>query len=199
MFEITVYCEGHKPFEAKLVPGVYRVGASPACHLQISGSGVAPRHCQLTVGDHSIRVQAFDAANPVYVDGAAVGGEPAEAGPGSEIRLGNVVIKLIGPEGAGMNTAIDLPREEPPKEEARPEPPPARSMENLLKSEQTSGGIAVLRISGVPFDKRELLQEIKKRAHIELIKRLNLKRLAMSGVSEDDLNEKAKSNQSDTV
>jgi pilus assembly protein CpaF len=201
MFEITVYCEGHEPFEAKLVPGVYRVGASPACHLQISGSGVAPRHCQLTVGDHSIRVQAFDAANPVYVDGAAVGGEPMEAGPGSEIRLGDVVIKLIGPEGAGMNTAIDLPKEEPPKEETRPEPPretkpeppPARTMENLLKTEQTAGGIAVLRISGVPFDKRLLLQEIKKRAHVELIKRLNLKRLAMSGVSEDDLNDKAKS------
>ena len=201
MFEITVYCEGHEPFEAKLVPGVYRVGASPACHLQISGSGVAPRHCQLTVGDHSIRVQAFDAANPVYVDGAGIGGEPVEAGPGSEIRLGDVIIKLIGPEGAGMNTAIDLPKEEPPKEEARPEPPretkpeppPARTMENLLKTEHTAGGIAVLRISGVPFDKRVLLQEIKKRAHVELIKRLNLKRLAMSGVSEDDLNEKAKS------
>ncbi len=200
MFEITVYCEGHDPFEAKLVPGVYRVGASPACHLQISGSGVAPRHCQLTVGDHSIKVQAFDPANAVYVDGAAIGSEPVEAGPGSEIRLGDVVIKLIGPEGAGMNTAIDLPREEPPKaavpeppKAAAQEPPVPRSMENLLKSEQTSGGIAVLRISGVPFDKRVLLQEIKKRAHIELIKRLNLKRLAMSGVSEDDLNEKAKS------
>ncbi len=200
MFEITVNCEGHDPFEAKLVPGVYRVGASPACHLQISGSGVAPRHCQLTVGDNSIRVQAFDPSNAVYVDGAAIGSEPVEAGPGSEIRLGDVVIKLIGPEGAGMNSAIDLPREEPQKETA-PEPPKAsnseppvpRSMENLLKSEQTAGGIAVLRISGVPFEKRLLLQEIKKRAHIELIKRLNLKRLAMSGVSEDDLNEKAKS------
>ena len=141
MFEITVYCEGHEPFEAKLVPGVYRVGASPACHLQISGSGVAPRHCQLTVGDNSIRVQAFDPANAVYVDGAAIGSEPVEAGPGSEIRLGDVVIKLIGPEGAGMNTAIDLPKEEPPKEEAKPEPPqetkpenpPSRSMETLLK------------------------------------------------------------------
>ena len=191
MFEITVNCEGHDPFKAKLVPGVYRVGASPACHLQISGSGVAPRHCQLTVGDHSIKVQAFDPANAVYVDGAAIGSEPVEAGPGSELRLGDVVIKLIGPEGAGINTAIDQPKEEPPKE-SKPEPPAPRSMENLLKSEQTSGGIAVLRISGVPFDTRLLLQEIKKRAHIELIKRLNLKRLAMSGVSEGDLNEKAK-------
>ena len=192
MFEITVCCEGHEPFEAKLVPGVYRVGSSPACHLQIDGSGIAPRHCQLTVSDHSIRVHAFDQANPVYVDGTAVGDEPLTAEPGSEIQLGNTVIKLIGPEGAGMNSEIELPQEEVPAETV-PETPNKRDMETLLKSEKMTDGIAVLRISGVPFDKRVLLQEIKKRAHVELIKRLNLKRMAMSGVSENDLNNKAKS------
>ena len=192
MFEITVYCEGHEPFEAKLVPGVYRVGTSPACHLQIDGNGIAPRHCQLTVSDHSIRVQAFDPANPVYVDGTAVGEEPLTAEPGSEIQLGDTVIKLIGPEGAGMNTKIELPKEEPPAETV-PQTAKTQTMETLLKSEQMNDGIAVLRISGVPFEKRVLLQEIKKRAHVELIKRLNLKRMAMSGVSENELNNKAKS------
>ena len=192
MFEITVCCEGHEPFEAKLVPGVYRVGTSPACHLQIDGSGIAPRHCQLTVSDHSIRVQAFDPANPVYVDGSAVGDEPLTAEPGSEIQLGNTVIKLIGPEGGGMNSEIEVPQEETPAETVS-KPTDKRDMETLLKSEQMTDGVAVLRISGVPFEKRVLLQEIKKRAHVELIKRLNLKRMAMSGVSENDLNNKAKS------
>ena len=191
MYEITIFCEGQEPFEAKLVPGVYRVGASPACHLQISGSGVASRHCQLIVGENSVRVLGFDPAFPVYLDGALLGEEPRDADPGSEIRLGDVVIRLKGPEGMAMSEKFEVPEEpEADRGKARSEP---ENMERLLKSEVIEGGISVLRISGVPFEKRVLLQEIKKRAHVELIKRLNLKRLAMSGVSEDSLNDKARS------
>ena len=190
MYVITVFSRGHEPFEAKLIPGVYRVGSSPACHLQISGEGVAARHCQLIVRENSLRVLAFDQAFPVYVDGSMLGEEPVDADPGSEIRLGNVIIRLGGPESLAMNENFEVPEE--------PAAPPGKNeavmpaMENLLSSENTEKGAAVLKISGVPFDNRVLLQEIKKRAHIELIKRLNLKRLAMSGVSEDSLNEKAK-------
>ena len=36
------------------------------------------------------------------------------------------------------------------------------------------------------------MQEIKKRAHSELLKRLNLKKLALSGASEEELGERAK-------
>ena len=196
MYEITIFCEGCEPFEAKLMPGAYRVGASPACHLQISGIEVAPRHCQLTVSDHSVQVLAFDpGAYPVFLDGHRLGQGPAEADPGSEIRLGNAVIRLNGPEGMALDADFSLPEKsapvpEPAKEAERE---PARSMEKLLQSERGDNGTAVLRISGVPFEKRVLLQEIKKRAHVELIRRLNLKRLAMSGVSEDSLNDKAKS------
>ncbi|MBP5182235.1 MAG: CpaF family protein [Lentisphaeria bacterium] len=53
-------------------------------------------------------------------------------------------------------------------------------------------GVPCLAVSGVPFRLRKLLQEIKKRAHAELIKRLNLKRLTMTGTSGKDLNQKAK-------
>jgi len=192
MYEITIFCEGSDPFEAKLVPGVYRVGASPACHLQLLGKTVAPRHCQLTVKENTILVQAFDPGNhPVYIDGQPLGKDAVEADPGSEIRLGNASIRLKGPEGMAMNAGFSVPEEPVPPPPARPADAP--DMENLLKSEASADGTAVLRISGVPFEQRVLLQEIKKRAHIELIKRLNLKRLAMSGVSEDSLNEKAKS------
>ena len=192
MYEITIVCEGSDPFEAKLVPGVYRVGASPACHLQLPGKTIAPRHCQLTVKENTILVQAFDPENhPVYVDGQQLGKDAVEADPGSEIRLGNASIRLKGPEGMAMSAEFSVPEEPVPPPEAKPAGTP--NMENLLKSETTGSGTAVLRISGVPFEQRVLLQEIKKRAHIELIKRLNLKRLAMSGVSEDSLNDKAKS------
>ena len=52
--------------------------------------------------------------------------------------------------------------------------------------------IPLLEISGVPQNARILVQEIKKRAHAELLKRLNLKKLALSGATEKELNERAK-------
>ena len=53
-------------------------------------------------------------------------------------------------------------------------------------------GVTLLAVSGVPFHLRKMMQEIKKKAHVELIKRLNLKRLTMSGTSGKELNIKAK-------
>ena len=53
-------------------------------------------------------------------------------------------------------------------------------------------GVTLLAVSGVPFHLRKMMQEIKKKAHVELIKRLNLTRLTMSGTSGKELNIKAK-------
>jgi len=52
--------------------------------------------------------------------------------------------------------------------------------------------IPVMRISGVPEGLRPLMQEIKKGAHRELLTRLNLKKLALSGVSEEELKSQAR-------
>ena len=52
--------------------------------------------------------------------------------------------------------------------------------------------IPVLSISGIPDSARPFVQEIKKRAHVELLKRLNLKRMAMSGsTAQGELDRKA--------
>jgi len=128
----------------------------------------------------------------VDVDGVMLGEEPVNADPGSEIRLGDVLIRLNGPEGLAMSEKFEMPETESPSAPEESEES-ERPLDNLLYSEKMEDGVAVLKISGVPFEKRILLQEIKKRAHIELIKRLNLKRLAMSGVSGNALNDKAKS------
>ena len=143
MYVITILCEGHEPFEAKLIPGAYRVGASPACHLQMSGDGVAPRHCQLIVGENSLRVQAFDQRHPVYLDGRELGSDPADADPGSEIRLGNVVIQLNGPEGMSMKDELETLADLPP-EPAPAAPQTENRMEGLLRSEHAEDGTAVL-------------------------------------------------------
>ncbi|OQA86464.1 MAG: putative conjugal transfer protein [Lentisphaerae bacterium ADurb.Bin242] len=191
MYEIAIH-SGKEPFQAKLVPGVYRVGSSPACHIQLEGQGVAPRHCQLIVGDDDLKILVFDPASfPVYLDKSPLGTEAVSADPGSELQIGDVAISLLGPESEPITEESIQP---PPPPAAAPPPPPGpETMESLLKEEEAaSPAVAVLRVSGVPFENRPLLQEIKKRAHVELIKRLNLKRLAIAGVSDAELNQKAR-------
>ena len=51
----------------------------------------------------------------------------------------------------------------------------------------------MLHISGVPENLRPIVQEIKKQAHRELLKRLNLKKLAVSGVGSEELAKQARS------
>lgn len=183
MYEITIHSGNDVPAEGKLIPGTYRVGTSPACHIQLSGEGIAPRHCQFIISEYGLKIQAFDPVRfPLYLDGQPLGEELTDAEAGSRIRLGDIIISLDGENGCARKK----------KNESVPQPETVVS-ENLLQKKETNiSGVSVLQISGVPFEHRPLLQEIKKRAHEELIKRLDLKRLAMSGVSEAALNEKAR-------
>jgi len=51
--------------------------------------------------------------------------------------------------------------------------------------------VPVLAVSGIPAEARPIVQKIKKLAHVELLKRLNLKRMAMNG-EDTHLDHKAK-------
>ncbi|NOY74874.1 MAG: CpaF family protein [Kiritimatiellaeota bacterium] len=135
--------------------------------------------------------------NGTLLDGAPVGAEPVEATPGSVITIGDVEIAMKGPETSDAS----MEKRETPPSPAKLATSPKRKKEltsrlratvDEFKQTKDANGIPILRISGIPSEARPLVQKIKKRAHVELITRLNLKRLAVSGVSEDELAEKAK-------
>jgi pilus assembly protein CpaF len=195
MYNIKIKIPDQEANEGKLVPGVYRVGSSPASHLQIDRPSVSGRHAQIAVTDTDVKIMDLDSSNGTFLDGERVGNEPVKALPGSVIKIGDVEILLVGPEVPKGDIEV---KENIPTPRPRTDPQRKKELTSELKKvvekALTSGNDStpVLRISGIPADARPLVQEIKKRAHIELITRLNLKRLAVSGVSEDDLAEKAK-------
>ncbi|MCK5845225.1 MAG: Flp pilus assembly complex ATPase component TadA [Victivallales bacterium] len=197
MFEILIKTPGSPESKGKLVPGVYRVGSSPASHLQLESPSVSARHAQFIVSEIGLKVADMESANGTLLDGVAVGVDPIDAPPGSTLTLGEVEILMKGPETPKVSSA---PQKDPPSP-ARLAKSPERQKEltsrlratvDEFKQAKDAHGIPILRISGIPAETRPLVQEIKKRAHVELITRLNLKRLAVSGVSEDELAEKAK-------
>ena len=199
MYEIVIKIPDKPESSGKLVPGVYRIGSSPASHIQIERPAISSRHAQFIVSESSIKIADMGSSNGTSIDGTPVGEEPVEAGVGSIVKIGDVEIELIGPNVPQGKIAVEAPEEKP---RALANPERQKELTSKLKkavseakapSSDPSNGkkIPVLQISGIPEESRPLVQEIKKRAHIELITRLNLKRMALSGISEEDLAKKA--------
>jgi len=215
MFEILIRMPGQPEALGKLVPGVYRVGSSPASHIQLPRPEISQKHCQFIVAENGMQVLDVGSSNGTFVDGVRIGQEPVDAPAGVSIKVGEVEFVVKGPE---TPVAPIRPQTPPPQQQQHQPESPLSTQERGIPTLQASanaalGGkelvrriqmavdkakaaganvIPVLVVSGIPAEARPLVQEIKKRAHVELLKRLNLKRMALSGTSEADLAEKAK-------
>ncbi|MBQ9503192.1 MAG: Flp pilus assembly complex ATPase component TadA [Lentisphaeria bacterium] len=185
MTEIIIRRTGKNPVRASLPDGAYLIGAGKNCHIPLDSPDVSGRHAQLIVSDNAITVMDLGSSNGTYVNGSA---EPLFANqmtplaPGSVLRLGKNVEITIGRAPAADASA----RESRPQKDA-PRPP---ETDDFLAPDR--GEIPVLTVSGVPPRLRPLVQEIKRQAHKELLKRMNLKKMALSGISESELADQAK-------
>lgn len=187
MFEIIIKQPGQNELRGKLVPGAYIIGSGGSCHIQLSRPEVSNRHAQLILKDNVLKIMDLDSSNGTRVDGSPVAAnEFFEVTSGSVITIGQVQILVKGPE----NEDLKLNDQKLKEKIAAEKPDIPAEVKKYDKSGKDK--IPVLIISGVPENMRQLVQEIKKRGHVELLKRLNLKKLALSGITEKDLEIKAK-------
>ncbi|MFA6715633.1 MAG: ATPase, T2SS/T4P/T4SS family, partial [Victivallaceae bacterium] len=199
MFEIIIKQPGQDDALGKLVPGAYLVGTDADCPIQFEDAGISGRHAQLNVRDNRLSVIDLESTEGTYVDGERLAPhEEHDVDINSVISLGGIEIVVKGPEYEAINEAVTAPPPEKPEKTASAEDEKnlAALSEQLksVKSEKSAAKekIPLLEISGVPQSVRPLVQEIKKRAHTELLKRLNLKKMALSGASENELEDRAK-------
>lgn len=182
MLEVIIRQPGQQDVRAKLPPGTYTVGSAPNVHIALRAEyGVAPQHARLTIQDGKFVATDLGAPGGVQINGVALtAGSSGDVPLGGSVGIGKVL--LFNGEPVAKPAPLPTSNLEPKPHD--PPPPP--------KPQKRSNEIPVLRISGIPEAHRPLVQEIKRHAHVELIKRLNLKRLATSGISDEDLAEKAK-------
>ncbi len=197
MFSVIIKQPDKAETKAKLVPGIYRLGSSPASHIQFSRPEISAKHALLTVTDNSIKITDAGSSNGTFLDGKQIYSEPVEAMVGSTIKLGLVEIFIEERASAQIDPIKNFAPSLTSKVLADPKRLEQIANEiaktaDKVKSADGKDRIPVLKISGIPDEARPIVQEIKKQAHGELLKRLNLKRMAISGASEEELADKAK-------
>ena len=182
MLEIVIHQPGGSDGVAKLESGAYLVGSGPECHIRIARPEVSSRHAQFIVHDNRLTVMDLGSRNGTF-SGEGVNfypNEPYDVPAGSVIRVGRAEILVrVAAERKKSAAARAVPASSPAASRA-----PAVA-EKLFG--QAKEPIPVLEITGVPERYRAAVREIKRQAHRELLSRLNLKKLAVSGVSQEEL------------
>jgi len=183
MVDVILKMPGQPDSPLSIPPGQYQIGSSEAVPIQLPFVGVSNIHCVVQTQDDSFRIADLGSSNGTFLNGQRIGREFVDVPEGSDIEIGTVHIlyKTGGTKPAPVD-AHDIQR-------AAAEAAMRRAEENASEAPFRS---RILEVSGIPWSARPLVQEIKKQAHSELLVRLNMKRLALNSVTENDLEEKAR-------
>jgi hypothetical protein len=117
------------PHEVTLQGTVAVLGRDPSCDLVLNDPRCSRRHAVIEAGPQGLSVRDTGSANGVVVNGEKV--ERANLKPGDEVRLGEIVLKVLPEEVPGTvvmgpEEMVDFPGSAPPPPApaAAPQPRP---------------------------------------------------------------------------
>jgi anti-anti-sigma regulatory factor len=139
---------------------VFLIGCDPDCHHRPRDPAVAPRHCQLSVGEASLAIRDLGSSQGTYLNGLRIAADcSARVRPGDRIRVGETVYEVA--LGAGMRG-----------EEA----PTVTIAERFLRRRLGSGPsrpeharrfVRTYELAGIPFH-QVLVRRVVERAAVEI-------------------------------
>jgi len=152
-------------------PGIYTVGSEESCRIRLNHESVEERHAILTLGSDGNWVEDLDTPGATRIGGEPVRGR-ARLDAGRELTIGDFTLVIVG-ERVSPPPSVPVPQPETaPPPPLSPEPRPPAAEPSVV----------------VEDDER---RHIKRQIHAELVKRLDLKRLTVSHVRQEDLKQKA--------
>ena len=169
MVDLIVRMPGVADAGAALGNGTYLVGSGEECHIRLPRPDISRRHAQLIISESSITIMDMGSSNGTILDD----GTQLYPHQPRQLEKKTNVVHI-------SKAQLVLTK----KEEQR-----VKSAGDDFSVDK--GDIPLLEISGVPARFRPIVQEIKKQAHKELLSRLNLKKMALSGVSNSELHKQA--------
>ena len=175
---------------AILENGAYIIGSSSSCHIPIQATGISRRHAQLIISDGRITVMDLGSSNGTKLNGgeSIFPNSPVDISGGATLTLGKASMQVL-PMKSDETIASDTGA---PQQEEKRIPPPDNTPKPFSTTPEKEE-IPVFQISAFPLELRPVIQEIKRQAHRELLVRMNLKKMALSGISTEELAKKAQS------
>ena len=152
-------------------------------------TGISRRHAQLIVSDGRITVMDLGSSNGTKLNGgeAIFPNRPVDISGGATLTLGKAFLQVIPlkPHEEEKLSETQL------KNLSQTQIDQKKSMPKPFSVTPEKEEIPVFQISAFPPELRPVIQEIKRQAHRELLIRMNLKKMALSGISQEDLAKKA--------
>ena len=112
MARLIVKSEGSEARVLHLNLGVNRFGRSQGNDFQIEHATVSSNHCEITLGDGSLKVRDCDSTNGTFVDGKPI--KESALNAGQVLRLGDVELLVEDTEVTIAIPKFDVPRPAPP-------------------------------------------------------------------------------------
>jgi pilus assembly protein CpaF len=169
--QLEIKRPGKEPSVFAIDPGIYSVGRDDDCKIALSHEDVEGRHAIITIRDGTCWVEDLDARTGTFVDGKRI--------------EGRVEVKSGQPIGIGPFVVMISMKEKEHEPAPMPEPSPRVSREIPQKAAVPPSAFP----SFPNFQGQDLEQKrsVKQQIHRELVERLDIKRLAASQISREEL------------
>jgi pilus assembly protein CpaF len=196
MSDITleILRDGREPRAFDIVPGVYTVGSDDDCKICLAHTDVAGRHAILTVGAEGSWVEDLGSSYGTYIDERKISGR-GDVPMGTPFRLGPFTLLLSLPSEVSEDHA-DTSAVSPPEED--PSTSSQRSGDHAVGPAKADPTTQPSTAPPEPSEERvspalEHRRSIKRQIHLELMERLDIKRMAASHIAKEELSTKAQS------
>ncbi|HHU16352.1 MAG TPA: Flp pilus assembly complex ATPase component TadA [Lentisphaerae bacterium] len=176
----------------ELPPGLYTIGRGDACKIRLRHPEVSERHALLTLRETGVTIEDLHSSNGTIVGGRPIQ-EPTRLRADDVVSLGPCLLRVSSDEPAtsdapAASAAPDVPQPEPPRAPA-PEPAVAQPPSIPVSAPPPPPPPPL----PAPVDPMAaIMREIKNQIHGELIQRLDLKRMTVSRIGTDELQQKAR-------
>ena len=173
------------PLTREVAPGIYRIGADDDNSIVLPGHNIGSRHAVLSIGSNGCWIEDLGGDVGTYVGEHRVSGR-CSLKIGQEVKIGPYVLVIQAEPVPTPALPDKSPPAQPPAGPAVKKPKPADHLDAPPTNETAN-------------TKVEQKRHIKRQIHDELVKRLNLKRLTVAGIGEEDLHERAQSTIEDII
>ncbi len=176
--------------------GVYRIGRTDENDIVLDDPSVAAAHAIMRYHGESLTVEDLGDENHVYVGDIRVT-QPLKLTPGQSVRIGSYMLYLqeIAPHlevttNGHAWTSLESMEHGDAMEPSKPKVNETSSDQTIVSLPSENGGNS-------PFSeperlRREFYRSIRQKIQQELFKRIDLKRIAMTGLKDDELLKKVR-------